>query len=393
MPESINHIPSGTFSGCSSLESVNIPDNYIYIGTSSFQECSALPEVKLPVELKVLGENAFINCTKIESIELPDQMTEIRSNTFRNCESLKTIKLSAKLDTIHGAALQGCKSLQSIELPESLKGLEERAFKGCESLENLTIPDGVTHVGINAFEDCSSLKEVVVGNGVKEIGQWAFFNCTDMEKLVLGSSLEKIGAEAFDGDINIRDITCLSTEPPTFPGGFPEEVVENATVTVPEGSEDAYNASPEWDEMVEGELPKAETIELNLEEVRLLLKETVTLTATVYPEDAIDKTIVWTSKDYEVAKVDENGLVTAKGFGATEIVATCGKATASCKVTVVDDVEGVESIFTDPEMEVDVYDINGSLVRSKIKSEDIQSLPAGLYILKNSDLTKKVIIR
>lgn len=391
MPEGINHIPSGTFSGCSALESVNIPDNYIYIGTSSFQDCSALPEVKLPSELKVLGESAFINCSKIESIELPEQMTEIRSNTFRNCESLKTIKLSSKLDTIHSAALQGCKSLQSIELSESLRSLEERAFKGCESLGNLTIPDGVTQVGINAFEDCSSLKEVVVGNGVKEIGQWAFYNCTDMEKLVLGSSLESIGAEAFDGDINIRDITCLTTEPPTFPGGFPQEVVENATVTVPAGSEDAYNANDEWDEMVEGEVPRAETIELNLYEVELKLKESVTLVATVLPEDAIDKTVTWSSDDYFVAKVDENGNVTATGYGEAIIKATCGKAKAYCVVTIEEE-EGVESLFEDADAVVKAYDIKGTLVADNLKKEDLQNLHPGLYIIRCGSKVQKLVI-
>ncbi len=348
MPESLNHIPSGTFSGCSSLESVNIPDNYIYIGTSSFQDCSELPEVKLPSELKVLGEGAFINCTKIENIELPDNMTEIRTNTFRNCEALKSISLPAHLDTIHSAALQGCKSLKSIKLSESLKSLEERAFKGCESLGNLTIPDGVTQVGTNAFEDCSSLKEVVVGNGVKEIGQWAFYNCTDMEKLVLGNSLESIGAQAFDGDINIKNITCLSPEPPSFPGGFPTEVVENATVTVPEGSEDAYNASPEWDPMVEGEVQKAESIELNYTKIDLEPKETVTLVAVVLPEDAVDRSVTWSSSDYFVAKVDETGLVKAGDYGSAVITATASNGvTATCRVTVKDKPIMVSSITLD----------------------------------------------
>ncbi len=390
LSDNLDHLPSGTFSGCSALEEVTIPDNYIFIGTSSFQDCSSLASVKLPSELKVLGDGAFVNCSNIESIELPDQITEIRSNTFRNCESLKTIKLSAKLDTIHSAALQGCKTLQSIELPETLKSLEERAFKGCKSLGNLTIPDGVTQVGINSFEDCSSLKDVTVGNGVKEIGQWAFYNCTYMEKLVLGSSLEYIGAEAFDGDINIRDITCLSPEPPTFPGGFPEEVTENATVTVPEGSEDAYNASPEWDEMVEGEVPKAETIELNIDQIKLVLKETFTLTATVYPEDAVDKTVVWTSKDYEVAKVDDDGLVTAKGLGGTEIIATCGKASASCRVTVIDEPEGIEYIFSDPDSQVEVFDLNGILIKTATSIDDIRSLKPAIYILRSGNVSKLI---
>lgn len=392
MPETLNHIPSGTFSGCTSLEKVSIPDSYIYIGTSSFQDCSSLPEVKLPSELKVIGESAFTNCSKIENIELPAQVKQIRANTFRNCESLKSITLPADLDTIQFAAFQGCKALKSIKLPETLKSLDDRAFKGCESIVVLTIPDNVSEVGINAFEDCTSLREVKVGNGVKEIGQWAFFNCTDMEKLTLGSSLESIGAQAFDGDINIKEITCLSPEPPSFPGGFPEEVMENATVIVPEGSEDAYNTSPEWDPMVEGEVQKAESILINYTEIELQPKESVTLTAEVLPADAVHKEVTWTSDDYYVAKVDENGIVTAKDYGTAVITATCGDVIAECVVRVIDP-DGVDSILSGSENSVDIYDANGILLRKGVSKEVLDDMTPGLYIVRKGDKLNKLIIR
>ena len=392
LPEGLNHVPSGTFSGCTSLEKVSIPDSYIYIGTSSFQDCSSLPEVKLPFKLKVIGESAFTNCSKIENIELPAQVKEIRANSFRNCESLKSITLPADLDTIQFAAFQGCKALKSIKLPETLKSLDDRAFKGCESIEVLTIPDNVTEVGINAFEDCSSLREVKVGNGVKEIGQWAFFNCTDMEKLTLGSSLESIGAQAFDGDINIKEITCLSPEPSSFPGGFPEEVMENATVIVPEGSEDAYNTRPEWDPMVEGEVQKAESILLNYTEIELQPKESVTLTAEVFPADAVHKEVTWTSDDYYVAKVDENGIVTAKDYGTAVITATCGDVMAECVVRVIDP-DGVDSILSGSENSVDIYDANGILLRKGVSKEVLDDMTPGLYIVRKGDKLNKLIIR
>lgn len=382
MTESLNHVPSGTFYGCSSLENVSIPDKCVYIGAASFQGCFSLVEVKVPSNLQVIGESAFVNCSKIESLVLPKNMKEIRANTFRNCESLKTITLPQNLDTIHFGALQGCKALKKIELPESLKGIEQWAFKGCESLESITIPDNVTGIGINAFEDCASLKEVKVGNGVKEIGQWAFYDCTALEKLTLGSSLETIGAEAFDGDINIREITCLSPEPPSFPGGFPEEVMAQATVTVPEGSEFAYNSNPVWDPMVEGEVQKAELIELNFTEVALLPKESITLVATVMPVDAVDKTVTWTSSDYYVAKVDENGVVRAAGYGSAVITATASNGvTATCRVTVTDP-DGVDFVTIDSSSIMDVYTPYGILIKEGADKEFWDSLPQGIYILR-----------
>ena len=65
---------------------------------------------------------------------------------------------------------------------------------------------------------------------------------------------------------------------------------------------------------------------------------TKTLTATVLPENATDKSATWTSNKPSVATVDNNGKITAVTQGtATIVVATHdGGKTATCKVTVDD---------------------------------------------------------
>ena len=56
----------------------------------------------------------------------------------------------------------------------------------------------------------------------------------------------------------------------------------------------------------------------------------------VFPGDASDQTIIWTSKDTSIATVDSSGVVTATGNGMTEITAQTidGGFTQSCYVTV-----------------------------------------------------------
>ena len=76
------------------------------------------------------------------------------------------------------------------------------------------------------------------------------------------------------------------------------------------------------------------SITLDKSTASLEVGETVTLTATVGPDDATDKTVTWTTSDATVVTVS-NGVVTAKKIGTATITAKSGEKTASCTITVV----------------------------------------------------------
>lgn len=85
------------------------------------------------------------------------------------------------------------------------------------------------------------------------------------------------------------------------------------------------------------------SISLSSDSIKLAKGKTKTLKATVAPEDATDKDIIWTSSDENVATVSASGVITAKSQGYASISATAkdGSCSASCNVNVYVAVSGV----------------------------------------------------
>ena len=84
---------------------------------------------------------------------------------------------------------------------------------------------------------------------------------------------------------------------------------------------------------------EAESITLNRTTASLKVGQSVTLTATVNPSDATDKTVTWTSSNPSVATV-ENGIVKAIKVGSATITAKAGDKTATCIIHVVPSASG-----------------------------------------------------
>ena len=87
---------------------------------------------------------------------------------------------------------------------------------------------------------------------------------------------------------------------------------------------------------------------------------TITLTATVSPENATDPTITWSSDNEDVAKVDSNGVVTCVKVGTSTITAKAGEKSDSVEITVKEIV--VESV----KITSTVTQVNNGINGSKI---------------------------
>ncbi len=88
------------------------------------------------------------------------------------------------------------------------------------------------------------------------------------------------------------------------------------------------------------------SVTLNQVSIELKVGESVQLTATVQPSNATSKTIIWSSSNSSIASI-ANGLLTAIGEGSATITASAGGKSATCTVTVKQNVIAVTSITLD----------------------------------------------
>ena len=365
---SVTSIGDYAFSNCSSLTSIQIPNSVTSIGEGAFSSCN-LTSVEIGNSVTSIGDYAFSNCSSLTSVIIGNSVTSIGEGAFVYCSSLTSIQIPNSVTSIGEWALGYCSSLTSIEIGNSVTSIGNNAFAYCESLTNIVvdydnavyesrngcnaiietasntliagckntiIPNGVTSIGDRAFNGCSSLTSIQIPNSVTSIGDWAFAYCSGLSSIEIPNSVTSIGDRAFYGCSSLTKITCLATNPPAIVSTTFSNY--SAELYVPAGCKSAYQSAIYWNNFNIKEIVTLSTsIALNQTTATLKATETITLIATILPENATDKSVEWSSSDETVAVVDENGVVTAISIGEAVITATTADGSnlsASCKVTV-----------------------------------------------------------
>ena len=196
----VTSIGSGSFSGCSKLESVTFAEGSQLnsIGSSAFNDCSSLTSIEIPAGVTSIGNYAFFGCSSLTDVSFAEgsQLTSIGDRAFQYCRSLTSIEIPAGVTSIGYGAFNGCSSLESVTFAEGsqLTSIGDRAFYECSSLTSIEIPAGVTSIGDYAFRDCSSLTSIEIPAGVTSIGYSAFWNCSNLETIYYNGTEEQWNA-------------------------------------------------------------------------------------------------------------------------------------------------------------------------------------------------------
>lgn len=139
-----------------------------------------------------IEDNSFSNCTSLKSILMPDSVTKIGRMAFFSCQSLLQVVLSDSLTEIEELAFMDCQSLQSVTIPKSVSAIRYSTFSHCTAINSVTIPEGVAYIDANAFASCKNLTSITIPRSVIKLGDNAFNNCSNLKNVQFNSNETQI---------------------------------------------------------------------------------------------------------------------------------------------------------------------------------------------------------
>ncbi len=367
------------FSYCESLESLDVS----HMNTSNMTDISNMFEFCSEIKtLDITGfdtsqvTNAscmFSYCGSLESLDVShmntSNMTEIWG-MFQHCTSLKTLDVS-NFDTSNVQSFanlfRGCREMESIDVSgfDTSKGTSfSTMFASCEKLKSIDLSnfDTSNATGIAyMFMHCTSLENVNLSSfDTSKVSNLAsmFYKCSSLKKLDLSSfdcRNVTYTKTMMDGMTSLAEIhlSRYTLKEFSFPPSLKKVIYDGSK----EEWEELGNTIPEGATIVYGsEEVEVSSITLTPSALSLNVGDFGMITATLTPQIATEKDIVWSCSDVEIAIVSGNGLtasVNALKAGNATITAAIGKVSANALVSVSEnsseDITPVTSVKLDRE--------------------------------------------
>lgn len=264
----------------------------VEIGSHSFYMNDNITNIFIPSTVLRIGEYGIYSL-KIPYIEIPLSVNELAPRALAENHDCVEITGMQNVATVGDDCFSGCSKLTNINLPSvEILGTSQRVFGGCSSLTSITL-------GQNTKSVCNLLERA--------------------------------------GGLSGITVKCNALLPPTYlnNSGYDEtDALNRSILIVPESSVNSYKAAEGWKNFGKFNPVLVSGINFDSPSYTMYVGESLTLNPQIFPSNAENNTITWSSSNNRIAFVDSNGIVTAKEVGVCNITACCGDVRASCQIDV-----------------------------------------------------------
>lgn len=126
IPTEVTSIEESAYSNTTGLKEVRMHDGITSIGWYAFSE-SELETVILPEKLQTVSWGTFSGCSKLHSVKLNGNLKKIEGYAFSQCEALKELVIPEGVESIGGSAFD-YQHLESLYLPQSIRDIDNEPF-------------------------------------------------------------------------------------------------------------------------------------------------------------------------------------------------------------------------------------------------------------------------
>lgn len=196
LPSTVENIMGSAFHA-SHIQEIEMPDDCIVPESETyvFGSMKWLRKMKCAKNWTIIPASTFSDCTYLKDVTLPEKLEKIKYNAFYRSRNAD-ISFPEGLKQIENNAFLECAYANFGAFPESLKEIGSAAFRYCLNIKDLAVPQNVTTIGSYAFAD-DSIRTAVIGNAVASLGNNAFENCPLLEEAELGVSQYKLQDNLF----------------------------------------------------------------------------------------------------------------------------------------------------------------------------------------------------
>ncbi len=215
IPDSVNFIEDGAFSGCGNLIRVTIPDGMTNIGKMVFSNCESLIEIAIPDSVAIVDYNAFSGCESLTDVYYSgteEQWNDIEIKSGNEPLLNATIHFNSNIpifDSTRAVIDYGeCGLNNDDDINWILYSDGELVITGGEEIDlaleprhswweyselvkKVTIGYGMTYMGDSSFSKCTNLTSITIPNSVKTISYYAFKNCTSLTDVYFEGTQEQ----------------------------------------------------------------------------------------------------------------------------------------------------------------------------------------------------------